>query len=124
MAGIYGRTATGGIPALVNSSGLLGTTSSSRRYKTNIQDMGEASSPMMRLRPVTFKYNPDRDPTGEPQFGLIAEEVQEVMPDLVVRDQDGQPETVRYHVMTAMLLNELQKLQARLATLEARCGGQ
>jgi hypothetical protein len=88
----------------------------------------------MRLRPVAFKYTPQIDPAGLAQYGLIAEEVADVYPDLVVYDRDGRPETVRYHLVNALLLNELQKqhrtveeqektieqLKARLNRLEAR----
>src|SRR6185295_2102306 len=85
--------------------------SSSRRFKTDIRDMGDASSKLMRLRPVTFKYKPELDPSGTTQYGLIAEEVQEVLPNLVARDKEGKIETVKYHLLAAMLLNEVQKQQ-------------
>ena len=75
--------------------------------------MGDASSRLMGLRPVTFRYR--AHPDGPLQYGLIAEEVERVMPELVVRDATGQPETVAYHELPAMLLNELQKQQAQIA---------
>jgi len=113
IAGIRGET-TGvpnGVTVLIDSQGQLGTVSSSRRFKTDIRDMGNASSALMRLRPVTFKYKPELDPSGTKQYGLIAEEVEEVLPDLVARDKDGNIETVKYHLLSALLLNELQKQQ-------------
>jgi len=89
---------------------------SSIRYKENVEDMKDASSPIFELRPVTFTYKVD--PTHAQQFGLIAEEVYEVMPALVVKDGNGQIETVKYHELASLLLNELIKLQARVALLE------
>jgi hypothetical protein len=133
IAGIYGVNA-GGIPVYINSSGQLGTVSSSRRYKEDIQDMADASSGLMRLRPVTFRYKkPFSDGSQPMQYGLIAEEVAEVYPDLVARSADGQIETVKYQLLDPMLLNELQKqnttiaaqaqqissLEGRMAKLEA-----
>lgn len=112
MAGITGATSSGGVNVLVNSSGLLGTTTSSRRFKDNIVDMGSASSKLFELRPVTFFYKPEYDDGSHIlQYGLIAEEVAKIYPDLVVYGEDGQPQTVRYHLLTPMLLNELQKQQ-------------
>ena len=112
---------------MIDANGQLGTVSSSRRFKEDIQDMGEASSGLLRLRPVTFRYQkPFADGSKPVEYGLIAEEVVEVYPDLVVKGADGQVETVQYQKLTPMLLNELQKehqhvrqLQARLAALEA-----
>ena len=83
---------------------------SSARYKRDIRDMGDASDKLMKLRPVTFRYRGDS--TGAEQFGLIAEEVEKVYPELVIDDTNGKAETVAYHVLPAMLLNEVQK-QAR-----------
>ena len=98
------------IPVLIDSNGQLGTTSSSRRYKEDIQDMGDASSDLMLLRPVTFRYQkPFADGSKPIQYGLIAEEVAEVYPDLVARSENGQIETVKYQVLDSMLLNELQE---------------
>jgi len=111
IAGINGVTVSGGSTVLINSSGQLGTVSSSRRYKEDIQDMGAASDGLLRLRPVTFRYKkPSQDGSKPIQYGLIAEEVAEVYPDLVVRGKDGQIETVQYYKLDAMLLNEIQKL--------------
>ena len=109
-AGVYGATTSGGIPVLINSNGLLGTSSSSRRYKEDIRDMEDASSGLLRLRPVTFRYKQPYEDGSKPiDYGLIAEEVAEVYPDLVVKNADGQIETVQYQKLTPMLLNELQK---------------
>ena len=120
IAGIRGTTASGGIDVLIDANGMLGTTTSSRRFKDNILDMGEASSKLFQLRPVTFFYKPQYDDGSHIlQYGLIAEEVAKIYPDLVVYGEDGQPQTIRYHLLTPMLLNELQK-QHTVAT-SARC---
>src|SRR4029077_13533876 len=106
IAGIRGVT-TGtadAIPVLIDSLGQLGTTSSSRRFKKQIKPMDNASEAILALNPVTFHYKSDT--TGTPQFGLIAEEVANVNPDLVVRDENGEIYTVRYDAVNAMLLNE------------------
>ena len=122
LAGVRGVT-TGvndAVAVMIDSAGQLGTVSSSRRFKQEIEDMGEASQGLMRLRPVRFRYTRSLDPTGSPQYGLIAEEVAEVFPDLVVYEKGGQPETVRYHVLVPMLLNEVQKDRKTIAELTAR----
>ena len=122
IAGINGSTSTGGVAVYVNGSGQLGTVTSSSRYKEEIRDMDDASSGLLQLRPVTFYYKPKY--TNGPrtlQYGLIAEEVAEVYPDLVVYDEKtGQPQTVAYHLVNAMLLNEVQKQQRRINDLEER----
>lgn len=111
IAGIFGST-IGGSPVIIGSTGQLGTTTSSRRYKDNIADMDAASSALMQLRPVTFHYKTDQNPAGRTlQYGLIAEEVAEVYPGLVVHSADGQIETVMYQHLPPMLLNEFQKQQ-------------
>jgi len=93
---------------LVDSAGKLGTTSgSSRRFKEQIKPMDKVSEAILALKPVTFHYKSDN--TNTPQFGLIAEEVQKVHPDLVVRDKEGKPYSVRYDQVNAMLLNEFLK---------------
>ena len=106
------------IPVLIDSNRQLGTTSSSARFKEEIEDMGEVSSELLKLRPVTFRYKDSQG--GARHFGLIAEEVDKVLPDLVVRTPEGEVETVLYHEMPAMLVNELQKQQKRIEALEAR----
>jgi len=98
------------VPVVIDSNGQLGTVSSSRRFKEDIQDMGDTSSGLLRLRPVTFRYKqPFVDGSKPVQYGLVAEEVAEVYPDLVAHSADGQIETVKYQVLDSMLLNELQK---------------
>ena len=113
VAGISGATSASGINVLVNSLGQLGTTTSSRRFKQDIADLGAESDILMKLRPVAFYYKPELDNTHTRQYGLVAEEVAQVAPGLVVFDSDGEPQTVRYHFVNAMLLNEVQK-QRRL----------
>ena len=113
IAGIRGvTTATAAIPVLIGTDGQLGTISSSQRVKDDITDMGEASSTLMKLRPVTFHYKTDQNPKGRSlQYGLIAEEVEKVAPSLVARNAKGEIETVFYQHLTPMLLNEYQKQQ-------------
>ena len=110
IAGIFGSTSSSGVPVFVNSDGLLGTLTSSMRFKEQINDMGDSTSALMKLRPVTFFYKPEYD-KGERtlQYGLLAEEVARVYPELVAYDKDGQPYTVRYQYLASMLLNEVQK---------------
>ncbi len=109
-AGIDGVTVSSGVEVFINSSGQLGTVNSSRRFKEDVHDMGEASSAIFRLRPVTYRYKqPYADGSKPIDYGLIAEEVAEVYPDLVVKGADGQIQTVQYQKLTPMLLNELQK---------------
>lgn len=109
-AGIDGVTVSSGVEVFINSSGQLGTVNSSLRFKEDVHDMGDASSAILRLRPVTYRYKqPYADGSKPIDYGLIAEEVAEVYPDLVVRGTDGQIQTVQYQKLTPMLLNELQK---------------
>jgi len=126
VAGVA-STAVSGVSVLIDTStGQLGVASSSRRYKEDIHDMGDASRGLMQLRPVTFRYKkPFADGAKPVQYGLIAEEVAKVYPDLVARSADGQIETVKYQVLPVMLLNEVQRQQAqsdaqatRIQTLE------
>jgi hypothetical protein len=114
IAGIYNATTTGGIAVYINSSGQLGTVTSSARFKDKIHDMGDASNVLLSLRPVAFQYKTEIDPQKIPQFGLVAEEVKKVAPDLVVPDSDGKPYTVRYDAVNAMLLNEFLKEHRRV----------
>jgi hypothetical protein len=109
VAGIDATTVTGAAVYVVSGTGQLGVLSSSQRFKTDIRDMDEASDALLQLRPVTFRYRPEIDPTGTPQFGLVAEEVEKVAPALVLRDSHGRPFTVRYEAVNAMLLNEFRK---------------
>ena len=126
IAGISGRTASGGAAVYVNSDGKLGTSTSSKRFKEGIQPMDKASEVILALRPVSFRYKKEIDPKAIPQFGLVAEEVEKVNPDLVVRDKEGKPYTVRYDQVNAMLLNEflkqhrtVQELKKEVASLTA-----
>jgi hypothetical protein len=127
VSGIFGQTvdSSTGTMVVVDSSGHLGTINSSARFKTDVVDMGERTEVLMKLRPVSFHYIEDGS-SGEPvpQYGLIAEEVAAVAPDLVIRDEHGAPLTVKYHMLAPMLLNELQRMQrtldARDATIEAQ----
>ncbi len=120
IAGIRGRTTgfANALPVLIDSAGQLGTASSSRRFKKEIKPMDKVSEAILALKPVTFHYNSDN--TGTPQFGLIAEEVAKVNPDLVVRDDQGQIYTVRYDAVNAMLLNEFLKEHRKVQEQEAR----
>ena len=106
---IFNATSSGGIAVFINSDGKLGTNTSSRRFKEEIKVMDKTSEALFALKPVTFRYKKEIDPAGTSQFGLVAEEVEKVNPDLVVRDKDGKPYTVRYEQVNAMLLNEFLK---------------
>jgi hypothetical protein len=123
IAGIYGTTISGAT-VTINSSGQLGTMTSSSRFKDNIQDMSATSAALYALRPVTYHYKPQLDPQGVAQYGLVAEEVEKVNPALVVHDPDGQPHSVRYEAVNAMLLNEFLKEPAKVRAQEARMQGQ
>jgi trimeric autotransporter adhesin len=107
--GIYGTTVGGSAPVVVNANGLLGTVSSSARFKQDIHSMDNKSDELLALKPVTFRYKPEYDPDGYPQFGLIAEDVEKVDPDLVLRDGNHEVYSVRYEAVNAMLLNEFLK---------------
>jgi hypothetical protein len=109
IAGISGTPLGPGVPVGVNVNGQLGVKPSSVRYKEAIQPMDKASEGILALKPVTFRYKHELDPEGTPQYGLVAEEVEKVNPDLVARDEQGKPYTVRYDAVNAMLLNEFLK---------------
>jgi uncharacterized coiled-coil protein SlyX len=119
VAGISGVTVAGGVGVIVDSSGHLGTVVSSERFKDAIKPMDKASEAILALKPVTFRYKQELDPKGIPQFGLIAEEVEKVNPDLVVRDANGKVNTVRYEAVNAMLLNEFLKEHRKIQDQEA-----
>ena len=117
--GIFGiTTGVTGIPVLVDNAGQLGTVASSIRYKENVKDLGDISSDIMRLRPVRFDYIGEN--SAKSQNGLIAEEVEEIMPSMVVRNIDGEVETVKYQELTILMLNEIQKMAKRIEVLEAK----
>jgi uncharacterized coiled-coil protein SlyX len=101
------------------TTGLLGHATSSRRYKEDIKPMDKASEALYRLNPVTYRYKKEIDATQRPAFGLIAEEVAEVNPDLVAHNVKEQPESVHYEMVNAMLLNEFLKEHKRVQDLEA-----
>jgi hypothetical protein len=109
ISSIFGQTSSGGTPVFINSEGKLGTTTSSRRFKEDIKPMDNASEALFALKPVTFRYKKEIDRNALPQFGLIAEDVADVNPQLVVRDKEGKVNTVRYEQINAMLLNEFLK---------------
>ena len=122
----YSRTYIGGIhdsveqdrPVYVDSRGHLGSPGSSRRYKEEIKPMDKASEALFALRPVTFRYKQQIDPSHRLSFGLVAEDVAKVSADLISRDKDGKPQTVRYEAINAMLLNEFLKEHKKVEDLE------
>jgi len=103
----------------VNSDNKIGTLASTRRVKENIKPMDKASEAVLALKPVSFRYKREIDASGTPQFGLVAEEVADINADLVTRDSEGKPETVRYEVVNAMLLNEFLKEHRKVEKLES-----
>jgi len=133
IAGISGVTVAGGVGVIVDTNGQLGTVVSSERFKDEIKPMDKASEAILALKPVTFRYKHELDAKGIPQFGLVAEDVEKVNPDLVARDDEGKPYSVRYEAVNAMLLNEflkehrafveeqgkVEKLEATVASLVA-----
>src|SRR6266704_3102899 len=113
-----------GVAVYVSSFGQPGTLTSSARYKRDIAAMNDASEALYSLKPVTFRYKPEFDPQGLPQFGLVAEEVEKVDPDLVARDDKNQIYTVRYQAVDAMLLNEFLKEHRKVEDQAARLSKQ
>jgi len=109
IGNIFGSTSANGVGVLVNSNGRLGTMTSSARYKDEIKPMAKASEALFALTPVTFRYKKEIDSAGIQQLGLIAEDAEKVNPDLIVRDKEGKPYSVRYDQVNAMLLNEFLK---------------
>jgi len=124
IGNIFGATATGGVAVFIDSSGKLGTATSSRRFKEGIKSMDKTSELLFALKPVTFRYKKEIDPAGTSQFGLVAEAVEKVSPDLVVRDNQGKPYSVRYDAVNAMLLNEFLKEHRKVQELEANTARQ
>ncbi len=120
IAGIRGIRVTKTQAVLVDANGQLGTSRSSIRYKEDVHTMGDASNALMNLRPVTFRYK-EAEPDGSKpiQYGLIAEEVEKVMPDLVIYNAQGTPESVAYETLPSLLLNEYQKQGRELAAAKA-----
>ena len=126
IAGISGATVAGGVGVIIDTNGKLGTVVSSERFKDEVKPMDKASEAILALQPVTFRYKHELDPEGVPQFGLVAEQVEKVNPDLVARDDQGKPYTVRYEAVNAMMLNEFlkehrknEKQEATIADLKA-----
>jgi hypothetical protein len=119
IGSVFGQTSTGGTAVFINSNGKLGTTTSSRRFKESIKPMDKTSEVLFSLKPVSFRYKKEIDPAGTSQLGLVAEDVAKVNPDLVVRDKDGQPYSVRYDQVNAMLLNEFLKEHHQVHDLKA-----
>jgi Chaperone of endosialidase len=114
IAGIFGQTSADGVAVFINSDHKLGTATSSKRFKKDIRPMDSASKELFALKPVSFRYKEDIDAAGRTQFGLVAEDVEKVNPDLVVRDKEGKPYSVRYDQVNAMLLNEFLKARRQI----------
>ena len=119
IAGISGTAVTGST-VVVNAMGKLGVATSSVRFKEQIKPMKDASEAILAQKPVTFRYKEEVDTDATPQFGLVAEEVEKVSPDLVIHDEEGRPFTVRYDAVNAMLLNEFLKEHRKVADLEKK----
>jgi hypothetical protein len=121
IASIFGQTSADGVQVYINSNNKLGTLTSSKRFKEDINPMDKASEALFALKPVTFRYKKEIDPASGNQFGLVAEEVEKVNPDLVVRDKEGKAYSVRYDAVNAMLLNEFleehKKVEEQQATI-------
>jgi Chaperone of endosialidase len=124
IGSIFGQTSPGGTAVFINSDGKLGTLTSSRRFKEEIKPMERASEALLALKPVTFRYKKEIDPKGIGQFGLVAEEVEKVNPDLIVRDKEGKPYSVRYEAVNAMLLNEFLKEHRTVQELKSNAARQ
>jgi hypothetical protein len=118
IASIFGQTAANGSAVFITSGNKLGMTTSSKRFKEDIKSMDKASEAVFALKPVSFRYKKEVDPTRTAQFGLVAEDVEKVNPDLIVRDKDGKPYSVRYDQVNAMLLNEFLKEHGKVEKLE------
>jgi hypothetical protein len=121
VAGIHNSTVAG-VPVHVDMNGQLGVLTSSARFKVGVRDIGDASATLYSLRPVSYRYRPDLDPAGVLQYGLIAEEVDRVAPELVVRDSVGRPYTVRYNMLVPLLVNEAQRIDREITALEQQNG--
>jgi hypothetical protein len=122
IGNIFNQSSPSGLAVFVNSDGKVGTIMSSRRYKEDIHPMDKASEAILVLQPVTFRYKKDFDPTGTAQCGLVAEDVAKANPDLVVRDKEGKPSSVRYDQVNAMLLNEFLKEHQKVQELAKQIG--
>ena len=118
IGSIFGQTASVGSAVYVTSNNKLGTVTSSKRFKEDIKAMDKVSDALFALKPVTFRYKKEIDPTAKSQLGLVAEDVEKVNPDLVVRDKEGKAYSVRYDQVNAMLLNEFLKEHATVLELK------
>ena len=121
---IFGQVSAGGTQVFVNSNDKLGTTTSSKRFKENIRPMDKASEALFSLKPVSFRYKKEIDPARRSQFGLVAEEVEKMNGDLVVRDNEGKPYSVRYEAINVMLLNEFLKEHRTVQELKSNAAKQ
>jgi uncharacterized coiled-coil protein SlyX len=119
IKGISGTTVASGAAVLVAANGHLGTATSSKRFKEEIKPMDKASEALFLLKPVTFRYKKELDPVGTQQFGLVAEDVEKINADLVVRDENGVVNTVRYDQVNAMLVNEFLREHKKVAEQQA-----
>ena len=119
IGNIFEQVAFAGVPVFVNSDDKLGTLTSSKRFKEQIKPMERTSEALYALKPVTFHYKKEIDPAGTSQFGLVAEEVAKINPNLVVRDKEGKPYSVRYDAVNAMLLNEFLKEHRKVEEQQA-----
>jgi hypothetical protein len=124
IRGISGQTVVGGAAVFVDSNGKLGTITASTRFSDEIKPMDKASEAILTLKPVTFRYKQEIDPKSIRQFGLVAEDVEKVNPDLVGRDDQGKVYSVRYDAVNAMLLNEFLKEHRKVQELEANAARQ
>jgi trimeric autotransporter adhesin len=120
IAGIIDQTSVDGIAVLIGLDHKLGTTTSSKRFKEEIKPMDRVSEALFSLKPVTFRYKQEIDPAGTSQFGLVAEDVEKVNSDLVVRDKEGKPYSVRYDEVNAMLLNEFLKEHKKIEEQQSK----
>jgi hypothetical protein len=118
IGNIFGVPSSGGTFVFVDADGKLGAAASSKRFKDNIKPMDHASEAILALKPVSFRYKKEIDAAGTSQFGLVAEDVEKVNPNLVVRDKEGKPDSVRYEAANAMLLNEFLKEHRTVQELE------
>jgi hypothetical protein len=123
IGGIAGVPVSGD-PVVVGGDGRLGILASSARFKDDIKAMDKVSETILALKPVTFRYKKEIDAQGATQFGLVAEDVQKVNPDLVLHDKEGKPYSVRYEAVNAMLLNEFLKEHHKVQELEANAAHQ
>jgi len=118
IAGVNTATIPAGVPVVIDTDAHVGILSSSQRFKEDIKSMSNVSEALFSLKPVTFRYKKQIDPKSAQQLGLIAEEVEKVSPDLIVRDNQGRPYSVRYDQVNAMLLNEFLKEHRKVQELE------